>query len=239
MLAMQARRRCVRFLTCRCACPQGADEVGKYANEECPSETQDFCALGGGTPKADACKAGTAAAKAWCGLLIGMNARSCSADADCPQDDEQREHAAEAAGITCTGSGHDASKCSDSSEDCCASDVWGEPQTCKDGYVARSTSAAECPSSWETCATKEGGIGCFGCYPSDSSVTVQKPPECLATLGKMVCCSSFEAWGKSMCDGADSTTLITGLKNSIPPLCEDTAACTAALADASVPRAGT
>ena len=59
-------------------------------NEECPSETQDFCALGGGTPKADACKAGTAAAKAWCGLLIGMNARSCSADADCPQDDEQR-----------------------------------------------------------------------------------------------------------------------------------------------------
>ena len=172
---MQARRRCVRFLTCRCACPQGADEVGKYANEECPSETQDFCALGGGTPKADACKAGTAAAKAWCGLLIGMNARSCSADADCPQDDEQREHAAEAAGITC------------------------------------------CPAAPAICD--------------------QKPPECLATLGKMVCCSSFEAWGKSMCDGADSTTLITGLKNSIPPLCEDTAACTAA--DASVPRAGT
>ena len=94
MLAMQARRRCVRFLTCRCACPQGADEVGKYANEECTSGTQVFCALGGGTPKADACKAGTAAAKAWCGLLIGMNARSCSADADCPQNDEQREHAA-------------------------------------------------------------------------------------------------------------------------------------------------
>ena len=79
------------------------------------------------------------------------------------------------------GSAHDASKCSDWSEDCCASDVWGEPQTCKDGYVARSTSAAECPSSWEACAMHQGGIGCYGCYPPDSTPS-HAEPSCVATL---------------------------------------------------------
>ena len=64
-----------------------------------------------------------------------------------------------------TDTQHDGSKCTDDNHDCCGSSRWGEAQTCKDGYIPKPTSPEECPSSWERCATWEGGIGCYGCYP--------------------------------------------------------------------------
>ena len=68
---------------------------------------------------------------------------------------------------------HDASKCGDEGEDCCASPEFaatfeyedlGEYKMCKSGYVAISKSASECPSSNPKCDSIMGGIGCYGCY---------------------------------------------------------------------------
>ena len=106
------------------------------------------------------------------------------------------------------GSGHDASKCSDWSEDCCASDVWGEPQTCKDGYVARSTSAAECPSSWEACAMHQGGIGCYGCYPPDS--TPSHPPQEVDHAGCMKKLAVASAIASSEINGYSAANVYNG-----------------------------
>ena len=67
---------------------------------------------------------------------------------------------------------HDGSKCTDNGQDCCASETWGEPQTCRDGYVAiPSKNPNECPSSWAGCSSVQGGIGCYGCYPPDADGT--------------------------------------------------------------------
>jgi hypothetical protein len=60
---------------------------------------------------------------------------------------------------------HDGSKCSDGGNDCCASESWGEPQTCRDGYVPQASSPEQCPSSYPQCREVQGGIGCYGCYP--------------------------------------------------------------------------
>ena len=58
---------------------------------------------------------------------------------------------------------YDGNKCTDEKNDCCASPTWGEPQTCKDGYVARPITPKECPN--KGCAIYDEGIGCYGCYP--------------------------------------------------------------------------
>ena len=64
---------------------------------------------------------------------------------------------------------HDGSKCSDGGNDCCASETWGEPQTCTDGYLALPVPADNCLSAYEGCVEHEGGIGCYGCFPPESS----------------------------------------------------------------------
>ena len=68
-----------------------------------------------------------------------------------------------------TSEPHDASKCSDWGEDCCASDSWGEPQTCRDGYVPIASPREHCPSTYDGCKDTEGGIGCYGCYPPNAA----------------------------------------------------------------------
>ena len=59
---------------------------------------------------------------------------------------------------------YDTSKCADRGEDCCASDSWGEPQACADGYVAVPSPVGECQSTYQDCPDEEGGIGCYACY---------------------------------------------------------------------------
>ena len=66
-------------------------------------------------------------------------------------------------GIPAARVDHDGRKCTDEKNDCCASPTWGEPQTCKDGYVAKPIMPKECPN--KGCAIYEAGIGCYGCYP--------------------------------------------------------------------------
>ena len=54
----------------------------------------------------------------------------------------------------------DSAKCSDSGWDCCAREIWGEEQTCFDGYVAVPSPPGQCQSrSW--CEDE----GCYACYP--------------------------------------------------------------------------
>jgi hypothetical protein len=65
---------------------------------------------------------------------------------------------------------HDLSKCSDNNEECCASAEWGEPQTCKDGYVVIPSAAKDCPSSDYGCPYYLDGIGCYGCYAPGTSI---------------------------------------------------------------------
>ena len=62
---------------------------------------------------------------------------------------------------------HDGSKCTDSGEDCCAHNSWGEPQTCSDDYLPVPTSVNDCPTGF--CAEYNGGIGCYVCIPPTSA----------------------------------------------------------------------
>ena len=81
-------------------------------------------------------------------------------EAECPEECE---------GGSYTHEDHDGSKCSDWGNDCCASETWGEPQTCTDGYLALPVPADNCLSAYEGCVEHEGGIGCYGCFPPESS----------------------------------------------------------------------
>ena len=67
---------------------------------------------------------------------------------------------------------HDASKCTDNDNDCCASPTWGEPQTCNDGYVARPIAPQECPK--KSCSVLAGGIGCYSCFPPPTVGTCEQ-----------------------------------------------------------------
>jgi hypothetical protein len=80
-------------------------------------------------------------------------------------------------------SGHDGSKCTDYGNDCCASDSWGEPQTCKNGYISKPTPWFKCTSSWNGCVGKEGGIGCYGCFPPHHSPKAKACDEVMAYWG--------------------------------------------------------
>ncbi len=61
---------------------------------------------------------------------------------------------------------HDTDKCADEGEDCCASEVWGEPQKCADGYIPIPNMEGVCSSkNAEECSALHGGVGCYGCYP--------------------------------------------------------------------------
>merc|ERR1719482_74586 len=62
---------------------------------------------------------------------------------------------------------HDGSKCSDIGSDCCASDTWGEPQTCKDGYVPKPDASCTL-TKYANCKNHKGGVGCYGCYPPEA-----------------------------------------------------------------------
>ena len=72
--------------------------------------------------------------------------------------------------------GHDGSKCTDIGQDCCASDSWGEPQTCSDGYLPVPTSVEDCVSTYLGCVTYQGGIGCYACVPPTSTCNVESWP---------------------------------------------------------------
>ncbi|CAD7938977.1 unnamed protein product [Amoebophrya sp. A120] len=67
---------------------------------------------------------------------------------------------------------HDGSKCSNANWDCCAHSSWGSRQTCSDGYVAVPNPPGSCttPRDARQCALKDGGIGCYGCYPAHAAV---------------------------------------------------------------------
>ena len=73
---------------------------------------------------------------------------------------------------------HDATKCADSGNDCCASPTWGEPQTCRDGYMAISTPPEMCLSSSTECSTYMEGIGCYGCFSNDFIVELLAIVDC-------------------------------------------------------------
>ena len=79
-----------------------------------------------------------------------------SAVADCPEGCEAGGYLYE---------DHDGSKCSDWGNNCCASETWGEPQTCTDGYLALPVSPDQCLSSYDACVDHEEGAGCYGCFP--------------------------------------------------------------------------
>lgn len=67
---------------------------------------------------------------------------------------------------------HDGSKCGDQGNDCCASETWGEPQTCRDGYQAQSDPSCR-HSAFDGCRTIQNGIGCYGCFPTEYSVELE------------------------------------------------------------------
>jgi len=66
---------------------------------------------------------------------------------------------------------HDGSKCSDWGNDCCASEIWGEPQTCTNGYLALPVSPDQCLRSHDGCVDDDEGAGCYGCFPPDRIAT--------------------------------------------------------------------
>jgi hypothetical protein len=128
---------------------------------------------------------GTCCSKECNAETLGRGERSCRCGSCDTGDDEQwssglicrhRNSYWDAGGVPagvdasvpeCTGAEcvHDGSKCSDNGNDCCASSSWDEPQTCKDGYIPTPTTVANCVSTWGSCTTHQGGIGCYACYP--------------------------------------------------------------------------
>lgn len=68
---------------------------------------------------------------------------------------------------------HDSSKCSDRGDDCCASETWGEAQTCRDGYLPKPVPPEDCLSTYKNCVMHERGIGCYGCFPPDIDVDAE------------------------------------------------------------------
>jgi len=90
-------------------------------------------------------------------------------EADCPGECESGSYSYE---------DHDGSKCSDWGNDCCASETWGEQQTCTDGYLALPVSSDNCLSAYENCVDHEGGAGCYGCFPPDAISSMEDGHYC-------------------------------------------------------------
>ena len=110
-----------------------------------------------------------------------------------------------------TNCAYDTSKCADGGADCCASDTWGEPQACADGYVAVPSPAGDCQSTYSNCDTFYGGVGCYACYPP-SCATYQDPKQLTIGFHEGSGASSGEA-ALSFCDAFCETQ-----KQSIPKL---------------------
>ena len=64
---------------------------------------------------------------------------------------------------------HDGTKCDDDGNDCCALELWGESQACKDGYIPRFITPDECHNPF--CVLFTLGMGCYGCYPPSTTGT--------------------------------------------------------------------
>ena len=67
---------------------------------------------------------------------------------------------------------HDTSKCADDGADCCASDEWGEPQACADGYVAVPSPAGACQSTYSDCPDH----ACYACYSPLANTQIADTP---------------------------------------------------------------
>jgi hypothetical protein len=108
-------------------------------------------------------------------------------------------------GQTCD---YDTSKCADTGADCCASDTWGEPQTCTDGYVAVPSSGG-CQSTWDQCATYESGIGCYACYPPGCSSGCSGDDDKCSSYGDD-CCACDSSIGMTGCGFDEPATCTDG-----------------------------
>ena len=108
-------------------------------------------------------------------------------------------------GQTCD---YDTSKCADTGADCCASDTWGEPQTCTDGYVAVPSSGG-CQSTWDQCATYESGIGCYVCYPPGCSSGCSGDDDKCSSYGDD-CCACDSSIGMTGCGFDEPATCTDG-----------------------------
>ena len=96
----------------------------------------------------------------------------------------------------------DQSKCTSWGNDCCASNIWGEPQTCSDGYVPILAEFSSDPSAWKGWPFCPD-FGKYTCVPGDDS-------KCTSTDGGTGydCCASDEAASVAAfaCSNCDSRT---------------------------------
>merc|ERR1719247_2330493 len=84
---------------------------------------------------------------------------------------------------------HDGSKCSDWGSDCCGSPIWGEPQTCKDGYVPKPDASCTL-TTYKDCKKHEKGAGCYGCYPPEGAAPAPSPTGTGGECSAQAYCSS-------------------------------------------------
>ena len=92
---------------------------------------------------------------------------------------------------------HDRSKCADGGSDCCASEDWGEAQTCRDGYRPIPVTQDQCWSIHEGCAEYEGGKGCYGCFPPEGHNASGACLSCLFETLHLLKLSRLNLWIQS------------------------------------------